>query len=307
LSPHALVQLSPASPASPRLPAWLRINTTHFQSVHEIKTELRRLNLHTVCESARCPNMHECFHRGAATFMILGNLCTRGCGFCSVPKGSPHKHEFSLDPDEPANVARMAASLNLRYVVITSVNRDDLADGGSRHFAETVRAVRRALPGARIEVLTPDFCGLVDSVARVLDARPDVFNHNMETVARLYRRVRPQANYRQSLDVLQFAKRYRPEILTKSGLMAGLGETAAEVEQLLRDLRASHVDVATIGQYLQPTRRNLPVAGYVTPDQFDAYRDYGLTIGFKMVFSGPLVRSSYMADQVNEEASRVTA
>ncbi len=307
MSPEALVQLSSSSPASPRLPEWLRKNTTHFQSVHGLKTELRRLNLHTVCESARCPNMHECFHRGAATFMILGNLCTRGCGFCSVPKGSPHKQEFSLDPDEPANVARMAGSLDLRYVVITSVNRDDLADGGSHHFAETVRALRRALPSARIEVLTPDFCGSLDSVARVLDARPDVFNHNMETVARLYRRVRPQANYRQSLEVLQFAKRYRPEILTKSGLMVGLGEKPAEVEQLLQDLRGSEVDVATIGQYLQPTRRNLPVIEYVIPAQFDAYRDYGLSIGFKMVFSGPLVRSSYMADQVNEEASRVTA
>jgi lipoic acid synthetase len=305
LSRDALVQLSP--PPAPRLPEWLRKNTTHFQSVHELKSELRRLNLHTVCESARCPNMHECFHRGAATFMILGNLCTRGCGFCSVPKGSPHKQDFSLDPNEPANVARMAASLNLRYVVITSVNRDDLPDGGSRHFAETIRAVRRALPQARIEVLTPDFCGSIEAVSRVLEANPDVFNHNMETVARLYRRVRPQANYRQSLDVLQFAKRIRPDILTKSGLMVGLGETPAEVEQLLRDLRGSDVDVATIGQYLQPTRRNLPVAEYVTPAQFDGYRDLGLSIGFKLVFSGPLVRSSYMADQVNEKASSLTA
>jgi lipoyl synthase len=300
----ALVQLSP-TPA-PRLPEWLRKNTTHFQAVHALKTELRRLNLHTVCESARCPNMHECFSRGAATFMILGNLCTRGCGFCSVPKGSPQKREFSLDTDEPSNVARMAADMKLRYVVITSVNRDDLADGGSRHFAETVREVRRALPKARIEILTPDFCGDLDAVARLLDARPDVFNHNMETVARLYKRVRPQADYRQSLEVLRFAKRYRPEILTKSGLMVGLGESSSEVHQLLHDLRAANTDVATIGQYLQPTRRNLPVANYITPGEFDAYRDYGMSIGFKMVFSGPLVRSSYMADQVNEEASQVT-
>lgn len=302
-----LVHLSSPKPAAPRLPEWLRKNTTHFQSVHELKSELRRLNLHTVCESARCPNMHECFDRGAATFMILGNLCTRGCGFCSVPKGSPHKRDFSLDLDEPANVARMAASLNLRYVVITSVNRDDLPDGGSNHFAETVRAVRRALPGARVEVLTPDFCGSFDAVARVLNAGPDVFNHNMETVARLYRRVRPQANYRQSLDVLSFAKRYQPKILTKSGLMVGLGEEPAEVQQLLRDLRESEVDVATIGQYLQPTRRNLPVTEYVTPAQFDVYRDFGISAGFKMVFSGPLVRSSYMADHVNEQASLATA
>ena len=263
--------------------------------------------MHTVCESARCPNIHECFHRGAATFMILGNLCTRGCGFCSVPKGSPQKRQFALDPNEPANVARMAASLKLRYVVITSVNRDDLPDGGSGHFAETVREVRRALPAARIEVLTPDFCGDLNAVARVLEAGPDVFNHNMETVARLYRRVRPQADYRQSLEVLRFARQYRPAILTKSGLMVGLGEEPSEVEQLLRDLQAAEVDVATIGQYLQPTRRNLPVASYVSPAQFAAYRDYGLSLGFKMVFSGPLVRSSYMADQVNEEASRLPA
>ncbi len=263
--------------------------------------------MHTVCESARCPNMHECFHRGAATFMILGNLCTRGCGFCSVPKGSPHKQQFQLDPNEPANVARMAAELKLRYVVITSVNRDDLADGGSRHFAATVREVRRALPKARVEVLTPDFCGDLDAVARVLDAGPDVFNHNMETIQRLYRRVRPQADYQQSLEVLRFGKSYRADILTKSGLMTGLGEQPDEVEQLLRDLRGVNVDVATIGQYLQPTRRNLPVACYVTPTEFADYRDYGLSIGFKMVFSGPLVRSSYMADQVNDEASRIPA
>ena len=303
----SLVQLEPRPPAQPRLPEWLRKRTTHFEQVNTLKTELRRLNLHTVCESARCPNMHECFHRGAATFMILGNLCTRGCGFCSVPKGSPQKKEFSLDPAEPANVARMAASMNLRYVVITSVNRDDLADGGSHHFAQTVRETRRALPTARIEVLTPDFCGDLDAVARVLAASPDVFNHNMETIARLYRRVRPQANYQQSLDVLRFAKKHAPHILTKSGLMVGLGEEPQEVEALLRDLRDSNVDVATIGQYLQPTRRNLPVDRYVTPSQFDLYRDYGLSIGFKMVFSGPLVRSSYMADLVNEEASRSLA
>ena len=301
---HSLIQLEPRAPATPRLPEWLRKNTTHFGAVHELKKDLRRLNLHTVCESARCPNMHECFERGAATFMILGNLCTRGCGFCSVPKGSPQKREFSLDGNEPVNVARMAAEMKLRYVVITAVNRDDLADGGSQHFAETVREVRKALPQARVEVLTPDFCGDLDAVARVLEAGPDVFNHNMETVSRLYRRVRPQADYRQSLEVLRFGKRYRPEVLTKSGMMAGLGEERAEVEELLRDLRAAEVDVATIGQYLQPTRRNLPVAAYVTPAQFEAYRDFGLSVGFKMVFSGPLVRSSYMADFVNEQASQ---
>lgn len=300
-----LVQISDLSPAGPppRLPEWLRKSRTHFESVHALKTELRRKRLHTVCESARCPNIHECFHRGAATFMILGNLCTRGCGFCSVPKGSAAKREFSLDPDEPANVAAMAAEMKLRYVVITSVNRDDLDDGGSHHFAETVRQVRLALPGARVEVLTPDFDGNLEAVARVLDAGPQVFNHNMETVSRLYKRVRPQARYQQSLDVLAFAKRYRPEALTKSGLMVGLGESIEEVQQLLRDIHASNTEVATIGQYLQPTRRNLKVAEYVTQGKFDAYRDYGLALGFKMVFSGPFVRSSYMADQVSEAAA----
>jgi lipoic acid synthetase len=293
----ALIQLTPAAP---RLPEWLRKPRKHSDSVHHLKSELRRLNLYTVCESARCPNMHECFHRGTATFMILGNLCTRGCGFCSVPKS---RHPGALDPDEPANVARMAADMRLRHVVITSVNRDDLADGGSGHFAVTVREVRAALPTARTEVLTPDFQGDLAAVARVLDAGPHIFNHNMETVQRLYTRVRPQADYRQSLDVLRYAKQRRSPVLTKSGAMLGLGETREEVHQLMHDLRAADVDVVTLGQYLQPTRRNLPVAEFVPPAQFDAYRDFGLSLGFKMVFSGPLVRSSYMAEHVGDSAA----
>lgn len=293
------------APARPRLPEWLRKGQSHFESVTNLKADLRRLHLHTVCESARCPNIHECFNRGAATFMILGNLCTRGCGFCSVPKANPAKVRFELDAEEPENVARMAVALKCRYVVITSVNRDELPDGGSFHWAETVRAVRRALPEARVEVLTPDFEGDLTAVARVLDAGPHVYNHNMETVSRLYRRVRPQADYRQSLAVLRFAKQHRPEALTKSGLMVGLGETTDEVHALLRDLREqADADVATIGQYLQPTRRNMAVQQYVTPAAFDAYRDYGLALGFKMVFSGPLVRSSYMADMVSDEAHK---
>ncbi len=290
--------------ASPRLPAWARKSSTHFESLNRLKSELRRLNLHSVCESARCPNIHECFHRGSATFMILGNYCTRGCGFCSVPKGSPNKQDMRLDSAEPANVARMAAQMNLRHVVITSVNRDDLDDGGSRHFAETVVEVRRALPEARVEVLTPDFCGDTAAVGRVLDAGPHIFNHNMETVARLYRRVRPQADYQQSLRVLEFARRHCPDVMTKSGFMVGLGETAGEVRELLRHLREHGTDIATIGQYLQPTRRHLPVAAYIDPPQFEEYREFGLSLGFKMVFSGPLVRSSYMADLVSEQAER---
>jgi lipoic acid synthetase len=294
--------LPSATPPRPRLPEWARRSRTHFESLNRLKSGFRALNLHTVCESARCPNIHECFHRGAATFMILGNVCTRGCGFCAVPKGRAEP----LDPGEPDNVARMAAEMKLRYVVLTSVNRDDLEDGGSRHFAETVRAVRRALPQARVEALTPDFNGDLNAADRVLEAGPHVFNHNMETVARLYRRVRPQADYRQSLRVLAFAAdgAWHARPLLKSGFMVGLGETEGEVFELLRDLRAAGTDVATIGQYLQPTRRNLPVAAYVEPRQFDAYRDYGLSLGFKMVFSGPLVRSSYMADAVSEEALR---
>jgi len=288
----------PQGRAVARLPGWLRDGSVHHESVTRLKGSLRRRSLHTVCESARCPNIHECFHRGAAAFMILGNLCTRGCGFCSVPKGSPSKEEFQLDAGEPVNVARMAAEMRLRYVVITSVNRDDLPDGGSKHFAETVRQVRGALPEARVEVLTPDFCGDLGAVRRVLDAGPDVFNHNIETVPRLYRKVRPQAGYRQSLAVLAGAKRYRPEAIVKSGLMVGLGETPEEVESVFRDLRSANVEVVTVGQYLRPARRNLPVAEYVTPAQFDAYGDYGRSLGFREVFSGPLVRSSYMADRV---------
>jgi len=289
--------------ARQRLPEWLRFPAARNESVTRLRAEVRQSQLHTVCESARCPNIHECYHRGTATFLILGEVCTRGCGFCSVPKGSPEKREFTLDAGEPRRVALMAAQMELRHVVITSVNRDDLPDGGSHHFAETVRQVRKELPGARVEVLTPDFCGDLEAVARVLDTGCHVFNHNLETVARLYRRVRPQADYRQSLRVLEFARRRRKDVLTKSGLMVGLGEEHAEVEDLLGDLRRAGVEIVTIGQYLEPTRRNLPVAEYVPPERFDSYRRYGLALGFREVFSGPLVRSSYMADRVAATAN----
>jgi lipoic acid synthetase len=295
---------APPSPGRPRLPDWARRSKTHYESLNQLKRGLRERKLHTVCEEARCPNIHECFHRGAATFMILGERCTRGCGFCSVQNLNPRKHDVALDPDEPANVARMAGEMKLNYVVITSVNRDDLEDGGSHHFAATVREVRRALPEARVEVLTPDFCGKLDAVERVLDAGPHVFNHNMETAPRLYSRVRPQADYRQSLDVLAFARAHAAGVLTKSGFMLGLGETPDEVRTLLGDLRAAGTDVATIGQYLQPTRRNLPVVEFVEPARFEEYREYGMALGFKAVFSGPLVRSSYMADLLSQEARR---
>ena len=294
-----LIQIAPGirRPAE-RLPEWLRKSEVNFPALHDLKAELRSRKLHTVCESARCPNIHECFARKAATFMILGDICTRRCGFCAVPQGKPG----TLDANEPANVAEMAARMGLKHVVITSVNRDDLPDGGSAHFAQTLREVRRLMPRARIEALTPDFCGDLGAVARVLDAGPDIFNHNMETVSGLYRRVRPQADYRQSLEVLRFAKEHRPESLTKSGLMVGLGETQAEVHTLLDDLRAANCDVATIGQYLQPRRHRLPVAEFVRPEVFDSYRAYGESIGFRAVFSGPFVRSSYMAEHVADGA-----
>lgn len=275
-----------------RLPDWARQPHANWEALHAVKTQLRQYRLNTVCESARCPNIHECFARGSATFMILGNECTRSCGFCSVPRGRGEP----LDAEEPANVAAMAADLGLRYIVITSVNRDEMPDGGAGHWAATVRAVRARLPEARVEVLTPDFRGNRDALHTVLDAGPHVYNHNMETVPRLYRHVRPQADYRQSLDVLAAAKAYAPDVLTKSGLMLGLGEERQEVEQLLGDLRASNCDVATIGQYLRPTRHNLPVVRYVEPAEFAHYRELGLSLGFREVFSGPLVRSSYMAD-----------
>lgn len=277
-----------------RLPSWLSHSKTDFRALHELKVKLRDRKLHTVCESARCPNIHECFARKAATFMIMGNTCSRTCGFCAVPQGTPE----ALDHDEPHNVAAMAAEMNLRYVVITSVNRDELADGGAHHFAQTIRCVRAALPNARIEVLTPDFCGNTDALEILIDAEPDVFNHNMETIERLYRRVRPQANYHQSLGILRFVRDRKPNILTKSGLMVGLGESRDEVHCLLDDLRNTGTSVATIGQYLQPRRNRLPVEEFITPEIFESYRQYGESIGFRTVFSGPLVRSSYMAEKI---------
>lgn len=299
-----LVQIG-AAPARPRLPDFLRKPQSEYRAVTALKRELRHHQLHTVCESARCPNLHECFSRRAATFMLLGNLCTRGCSFCSVPKADPRKTPFLTDPNEPAEVAAQAQAMQLRYVVLTSVNRDELPDGGAAHWAQTVHALRAALPEAQIETLTPDFQGNLDALNTVLNARPDVYNHNMETVARLYKRVRPQADYAQSLRVLRHAKEHSPHILTKSGLMVGLGETHEEVRELLRHIRQDGLaDIATIGQYLQPTRRNRAVARYVEPAEYAEWQAYGESLGFRAVFAGPFVRSSYMADLVAHEASR---
>jgi lipoic acid synthetase len=287
--------------AEPRLPEWLRKPKRNSQADHELKRMLRARGLHTVCEEARCPNRNDCFARGAATFMILGDVCSRSCGFCAVKTGRGAPLESLAE--EPEQVAEAAAQLGLRYVVITSVNRDELDDGGAGHFARTILAVRGRLPDSKIEVLTPDFRGSRGALETVLDAAPDTFNHNLETVPRLYKTVRPQADYRQSLDVLKNAKTFAPRILTKSGFMAGLGETRDEVFRMLGDLRAQSVDVVTIGQYLQPTARHLPVVEYVYPEVFDEYRAYGERLGFLAVFSGPLVRSSFMAEMVHEQTA----
>lgn len=288
------------SKATPRLPEWLRKPQRHVDADHDLKAMLRTRGLHTVCEEARCPNRNECFARGAATFMILGDICSRSCGFCSVKTGRGLPLESLAD--EPEQVAEAAAQLGLRYVVITSVNRDELADGGAAHFARTIEAVRRRLPESQVEVLTPDFKGNFEALHMVLDASPDTYNHNIESAPRLYATVRPQADYQQSLDVLKEAHDYAPQVLTKSGFMVGLGESADEVKRLLEDLRAHDVDVVTIGQYLQPTRRHLPVAAYIHPEVFEEYKVYGESLGLRAVFAGPMVRSSYMADLLHQQA-----
>lgn len=299
LEPTMLVQLeSSTTRRSPRLPEWLRHPERNVAADHEMKRMLRERGLHTVCEEARCPNRQECFGRGTATFMILGDVCSRSCGFCSVKTGRGVPIEQLAG--EPEQVAEAAAKLSLRYVVVTSVNRDELTDGGAAHFARTIRAVRRRLPEAGIEVLTPDFKGDVDALHTVLDAEPDAFNHNVETVPRLHGRVRPQAHYEQSLRVLRNARDYGGKTITKSGFMVGLGERRGEVMSLLRDLRANGVEVVTIGQYLQPTRNHLPVTEYVHPDVFEEYKTFAEGQGFSAVFAGPLVRSSYQAEAVHD-------
>ncbi len=272
-------------------PAWLRARAPVGFNYRQLKSLVHELGLHTVCESAACPNLGECWERRTATFMILGNVCTRRCGFCAVQKGAP----LPVDYDEPRRVAEAVAALGLRYAVITSVNRDDRKDGGAELFALTIQAIRRRVPGCRVEVLIPDFQGSHDALAAVMAARPDVLNHNVETVPRLYRRVRLGARYERSLDVLAAAKTIDPSVPTKSGLMLGLGETDAEVLHVMRDLRRRRVDILTLGQYLRPSPRHLPVVEFITPERFDSYRRIGYQMGFRHVESGPLVRSSYHA------------
>jgi lipoyl synthase len=276
-------------------PEWLRVRLPSGENYDQLKQLMRSKQLHTVCEEARCPNMGECWANKTATFMILGSVCTRSCGFCAVATGRP----MALDWEEPRRVAEAVTQMGLNHVVVTSVNRDEMHDGGATLFAATIRWIRRLNPECAVEVLTPDFKGSREALKIVMDARPDVFNHNVETVPRLYKHVRPQAVYERSLDILSWAKEMRPEKPTKTGFMLGLGETHEEVLDLLRDLHAHAVDVVTIGQYLRPSQQHLPIERYATPDEFREYARLGREMGFRNVFSGPLVRSSYHAwDQV---------
>lgn len=283
-----------ASDAPLRKPDWIRIRIPASPEVDRIKQLLRKNRLSTVCEEANCPNLSECFSGGTATFMIMGDICTRRCPFCDVGHGKPKP----LDADEPKNLAGAIAEMGLKYVVITSVDRDDLRDGGAEHFAHCIREARALAPNLQIEILTPDFRGRMDIALEVLtQTPPDVFNHNMETVARLYREARPGANYAWSLKLLQEYKRLRPEVLTKSGLMVGLGETKEEIIETLKDMRAHQIDMLTIGQYLAPSKSHLPVKRYVEPAEFDEYTAIAKELGFVHAACGPLVRSSYHADK----------
>jgi lipoic acid synthetase len=283
-----------------RLPDWIREKKLNLSSLREMKTMLRERDLHSVCESLACPNRTECFSRGTATFMILGDVCTRSCGFCNVTTGRPYAPP---SPDEPRAIAETSRRLGLKHVVVTCVTRDDLEDGGAQQFAETIRELRIALPQAAVEVLTSDFRGNLRSVRTVVEARPDYFNHNVETVPRLYDFVRPGSRFERSLAVLREAKNVDPSVVTKSGLMLGLGEQRDEVVDVLKRLLEAQVEIVTIGQYLQPKREKLDVVEYVHPTVFDEYREIGMSLGFRAVFSGPFVRSSYMADLVAHQAA----
>ena len=274
-----------------RHPPWLKVRAPGGPGFAETMATVRELGLHTVCQEARCPNIGECWGHRTATFMLLGDTCTRNCGFCAVTHGRP----LAVDPAEPLRVASAVARLGLRHVVVTSVNRDDLADGGAAHFAATARAIKRLLPGCRVEVLVPDFQGNLASVAEVVASPIDVFNHNLETVPRLYRRVRAGARYARSLAVLEAAHRGRERLLTKTGLMLGLGETQEELASVFRDLRSIGCDILTLGQYLRPSGEHLPVERYVPPEEFTALGAEALALGFRHVEAGPLVRSSYHA------------
>jgi lipoyl synthase len=295
--PVLSIPLTVSEPPRHRLPAWLKRSLPRGNENFFTDHLLRDLGLETVCENARCPNRPECYSRRTATFMILGNVCTRPCGFCSVPRGET----LEVESDEPARVAEAAQRLGLKHVVITSVTRDDLPDGGADHFYRCVLAVRERT-GAAVEVLTPDFLGDPAAIDRVIDARPEVYNHNLETVPRLYRRVRGKADYRRSLDLFRRVKKRAPEMLTKSGLMLGIGETVGELFDVLADLRDVECDILTLGQYLAPTLKHIPVARFVPPAEFDVIAARARAFGFRQVVAGPFVRSSYHADEMVPDA-----
>ncbi len=277
-----------------RKPDWIRVKVPASPEVDRIKKVLRKNGLSSVCEEAACPNLGECFSGGTATFMVMGDICTRRCPFCDVGHGKPN----DLDAKEPVNLAEAIAEMRLKYVVITSVDRDDLRDGGAQHFADCIRESRERSPNLEVEILTPDFRGRMEIALDILaDEAPDVFNHNLETVPRLYREARPGANYQWSLDLLKEYKARRPDVLTKSGLMVGLGETKEEIFEVMKDMRDHNIDMLTIGQYLQPSKDHLPVRRYVTPEEFQEYKDLADQMGFKRAACGPLVRSSYHADE----------
>ncbi len=286
-----------ASPPVRRLPSWLKVRAPGSDGYLRVKGLLRRATLHTVCEEAACPNIGECFQGGTATFLILGNVCTRACRFCAIRSGRPQP----VDPEEALHVADTVALLGLRHAVITSVTRDDLPDGGATVFAEAIRQVRRLSPSTAVEVLIPDLRGDWRALAVITGAGPDILNHNVETVRRLYRRVRPQAIYKRSLALLRTAKEQRPDMLTKSGLMLGLGEEPSEMRQVFLDLRAAGCDILTLGQYLRPSARHLPVARFYPPDEFERFGKEARALGFRHVESGPLVRSSYRAARQTED------
>lgn len=277
-------------------PDWLKIRVKSNQKIDDVVEVLRRFSLHTVCEQAQCPNIYECFSKKTATFLIMGDVCTRNCTFCDVKKGNPKE----LNTDEPGMVAEAVEALGLEYVVITSVTRDDLPDGGASHFAECIRSIKGKSKHTKIEVLIPDFKGSFESVSKVVEASPDVVAHNIETIERIYPCVRPLASYRRSLDVLRMVKEIDRSVFTKSGIMVGLGETKDEVKKALEDLRKAECDFVTIGQYLSPSKNHHPVVEFVHPDVFEEYKEFAISIGFKFVMSGPLVRSSYMAENAKD-------
>jgi len=290
--------------AKPKLtgprPEWLKVRIRANESFDRVNDLIKDLSLHTVCQEARCPNIFECWSEGTATFMILGDICTRHCGFCAVGKGKP----TALDPDEPRHVGEAVRTLGVKHAVVTSVNRDELPDGGALQFAQTLYWIRRLSPGTRVEVLIPDFCGNEEALNIVLDARPDVLNHNTETVARLYKRVRPDARYEQSLELLRraHARKTNHPMLTKSGLMAGLGETIEELLGAFRDIAGTGCDILTVGQYLAPTSKHIPIEKYYSPDEFGRLKSEALAMGFRYVEAGPLVRSSYHAGRHTQGA-----